>query len=234
MTLSAEAQFFDPSEVPPDWKVLDVGCGDHKKVPWAVGLDIVKTAAADVVHDLNRYPWPFEDNSFDLIVASHVVEHIDDILTLCGELHRIAKPGALVRIATPHYTSPDAWADPTHRHAFGFRSFEFVARPDETAQPALQKALNRLTGMQATVAGWYTEPMFEIVERRITFRKLHRLVGLDRLAGQAPLFYEYFLGGLAPARDVQVVLKVRKEQPAKRAAAPKNRRTGRKRRSEGL
>lgn len=224
----AEAKFFDPSTVPADAKVLDVGCGDHKKIPWAVGLDIVKTAATDVVHDLNRFPWPFEDDSFDVIVASHVVEHIDDVLGLCRELHRIGRPGAQVRIATPHYTSPDAWADPTHRHAFGYRSFEFVARPEETRQPRVQKILNRLTGMQASVAGWYTEPMFELVERRITFRKLHRLLGLDRLAGQAPLFYEYFLGGLAPARDVQVVLEVKKERPLRRRTRAKSRRPARK------
>ncbi len=64
--------------------------------------------------------------------------------------------------------------------------------------------------MNQPVAGWYTEPKFAIVERRITFRRLHRLIGLDRLAAQAPLVYEYFLGGLAPARDLQGVLRVLK------------------------
>lgn len=205
-----EAVFFDPDDIRPDQRVLDVGCGDHKKVPWAVGIDRVKTAAADVVHDLDRYPWPFPDDRFDLIVASHVVEHIDDVLRLCDELHRIARPGALIRIATPHYTNPDSFIDPTHRHAFGYRTFEFVAHPQHAALPRPQEIFNRLTGMKASIAGWYTEPKFEIVERRITFRKPHRLLGLDRLATHLPLAYEYFLGGLAPARDMQVVLRVRK------------------------
>ena len=206
----AEQDFFDPVHVASEAKVLDVGCGDRKRVPWAVGLDRVRTAATDVVHDLDVFPWPFADSSFDVIVASHVVEHLTDILKLCEELHRIGKPGAIIRIATPHYTSPDAFADPTHKHAFGFRTFEFVARPDETAQPRLQRVVNRLFGLEASVAGWYTEPKFEIVSRRITFRKPHRLLGLDRFARNAPLVYEYFLGGLAPARDVQVVLRVKK------------------------
>lgn len=205
-----EHEFFDASQVSQDARVLDVGCGDRKKVAWAVGLDRVRTAAADVVHDLNRYPWPFADDSFDLIVASHVVEHLDDILELCEELHRIGRAGALVRIATPHYTSPDAFADPTHRHAFGFRTFEFVTRAGDAPLPAAQAKLNRLFGMDATVAGWYTAPRFEIVERRITFRRPHRMLGIDRIARRLPLVYEYFLGGLAPARDVQVVLRVKK------------------------
>ncbi len=110
---SAETEFFDPAHFPKGSKVLDVGCGETKKVPWAVGIDRVKTAAADVVHDLDVFPWPFPDNSFDGVVAAHVVEHVADVLKLFDELHRICRAGAQVRVATPHYTSPDAFADPT-------------------------------------------------------------------------------------------------------------------------
>jgi SAM-dependent methyltransferase len=210
--VTPEQAFFDASTLPAAQDVLDVGCGDRKRVPWAVGIDRIKTSATDVVHDLDTYPWPFPDNRFDLILASHVVEHLADVLRLCEELHRIARPGALIKIATPHFTSPDAFVDPTHRHQFGYRSFEFVAKPDDAHLPPLQQRLNALFGMEATVAGWYTEPRFEIVERRITFRKPHRLLGFDRLAHHAPLIYEYFLGALAPARDIQVTLRVRKDR----------------------
>jgi SAM-dependent methyltransferase len=207
-----EEAFFDLSDLPRSAVVLDVGCGDRKKVPWAVGLDRIKTGATDVVHNLDVYPWPFPANHFDVIVASHVVEHLEDILRLGEELHRIAKPGAEIRIATPHYSNPDAFVDPTHRHQFGYRSFEYFARPEHVRQPHTQVVLNRVLGMGSGVAGWYTEPRFEIVERTITFRRLHRAVGLDRFARHAPLFYEYFLGGLAPARDMQVVLRVLKSE----------------------
>jgi SAM-dependent methyltransferase len=204
-------EFFDASHFPAEAQVLDIGCGQVKKVPWAVGIDRVKTAAADVTHDLDVFPWPFPNDTFDAVAAAHVVEHVADILKLFEELHRVCRAGATIRIATPHYTNPDAFADPTHRHALAYRSFEFLASPQDAALPAFQRMAGRLFGgMDEAVASWYTSPKFAILERRITFRRLHRMVGLDRLAAQAPLIYEYFLGGIAPARDLQVVLKVLK------------------------
>lgn len=203
--MTPEITFWDWSDIPRTAQVLDIGCGDHKKVPWAVGLDGVKTPVVDVVHDLNAFPWPFADSTFDLVIASHVAEHVRDVLAWASEVHRICKPGAQVRIATPHFSSPDAFVDPTHLHHFGYRSFEYMAA--SPALPRVQRLLNRLAGTAPSVAGWYTSPKFEIVGRTITFRKPHRLLGLDRLARHAPLAYEYFLSGLAPARDMQVALR---------------------------
>ncbi|HCF59595.1 MAG TPA: hypothetical protein DFS52_16570 [Myxococcales bacterium] len=205
-----EKLFFAAEQIPRNARVLDLGCGEQKRVPWAVGLDRVKTGATDVVHELDVHPWPFEDDAFDVILMSHVIEHVGDVVRLSQELHRIGRPGAIVRIATPHFTNPDAFVDPTHRHAFGWRSLEYFADAQHAPQPWLQSFANRVLGMDASVAGWYSRPLFEIVERRITFRRLHRLIGLDRFARELPLFYEYFLGGLAPARDLQFVLRVLK------------------------
>ena len=195
--VNREEEFFKLDHLSPETKVLDVGCGEQKKVPWAVGID--------------RTPWPLAADSFDLVVAAQVIEHVADLPGFFAELHRICRPGAEIRLATPHYTSPDSHADPTHRHGLAYRTFEFFAdAPDGNALPAAQRWANRLLGLEATVAGWYGCPRFELVERRITFRRLHRLVGVDRFAAHLPLFYEYFLGGFAPARDLQVVLRVRK------------------------
>ncbi len=206
-----ELEFFRFDHLSAQARVLDVGCGEQKKVPWATGIDRVRTAATDVVHDLDEYPWPFEDDSFDVIVGAHVIEHVRDLPAFFAELHRIARRGAEIRLATPHYTSPDAHADPTHRHALSYRTFEFFADASGgSALPAAQRWANRAFGLEATTAGWYGGPKFDILERRITFRKLHRAVGLDRFAAHLPLLYEYFLGGFAPARDLQVVLGVRK------------------------
>ena len=41
-------------------RVLDVGCGS-KKYPGAVGLDLSADTDADVVHDLDAFPYPLED-----------------------------------------------------------------------------------------------------------------------------------------------------------------------------
>jgi predicted SAM-dependent methyltransferase len=44
-------------------------------------------------HDLNIFPYPFEDNSFDFILYSHVVEHLYSPVLSLDECFRILKPG---------------------------------------------------------------------------------------------------------------------------------------------
>ena len=63
-------------------KKLNLGCGRDYKEGW-VNLEntnkyISTKFKADIYHDLNKYPYPFKDDQFGLIVASHLVEHFDD------------------------------------------------------------------------------------------------------------------------------------------------------------
>ena len=103
-------------------KTLDVGCGVNK-TEGAIGLDNNPRTAADVIHDLGEFPYPFDDNEFDLVVASHVVEHVPDVMAFIGELHRVSKNGGTIRLLTPHYTNPDWPNDPTHRNHINSYTF---------------------------------------------------------------------------------------------------------------
>ncbi len=94
--------------------ILDLGC-TRGKIPGSVGVDIYPFEGVDIVHDLNVLPWPIEDNSFDMINAKHIIEHVESIPDFMHEIHRVAKSGATVIIETPHFTSLDSWADPTHK-----------------------------------------------------------------------------------------------------------------------
>ena len=47
-------------------KILYLGCG-NKKREGAVGVDFNDRTKADVIHDLNIFPYPFEEASFDVI-----------------------------------------------------------------------------------------------------------------------------------------------------------------------
>ncbi len=105
--------------------VLDLGCGTSKRAA-AIGIDIYAVPGVDLVCDLNR-TLPFGENTIDGIYASHVVEHVDTFLRLMDDIWRISKPGAWVRIWTPHFSSGMlTWGDPTHKRAFATQTFELL------------------------------------------------------------------------------------------------------------
>ena len=78
------------------WKVLDVGCG-YRAHPKA-------TVIADV-QDLSNYykerkfikinekKFPFKDKEFDFVIASHVIEHVEDFEFFIKELERVSSKG---------------------------------------------------------------------------------------------------------------------------------------------
>jgi SAM-dependent methyltransferase len=106
-------------------KVLDVGCGVNK-YPGSIGIDRNANTRADVLCDLDRFPYPFRDNSFDHVRAVHVIEHVSDVIRTMEEFHRLLRAGGNVYIATPHYTDFSSFCDPTHRwhlNSFSFRYF---------------------------------------------------------------------------------------------------------------
>lgn len=107
---------------------LNLGCGEKKEEGY-IGVDRVSTNAAEIVHDLNIFPYPFLDNSVKEIVMDNVLEHLDDVLKVMEELYRICLSGALVRINVPYFKSNSAFTDPTHRHFFTETSFKYFA-PD--------------------------------------------------------------------------------------------------------
>ena len=105
--------------------ILDVGCGRNKH-PGAIGVDRNRDTAADVICDLDRPPYPFKEGQFDQIRVVHVIEHVSDVIATMEELHRLARPGGVIRIETPHYTDFSSFCDPTHRwhlNSFSFRYF---------------------------------------------------------------------------------------------------------------
>lgn len=105
-------------------KILDLGCG-NKKCEGAVGIDINPASDADIIHDLNVFPYPFEDSLFDEIIADNIIEHLDDVIKIMEELSRIGKAGAAIKIIVPYFRSRWASIDPTHKHYFTVDSFAY-------------------------------------------------------------------------------------------------------------
>jgi len=108
-------------------KILDLGCG-KRKYPKSIGIDFNPNIDADIVHDLNTYPYPLKDNTFDMVHASHILEHLDDTVKTMNEIHRICKPNAKIIIRVPHFSQAGAWANPTHRRAFATYTFNYFTK----------------------------------------------------------------------------------------------------------
>lgn len=110
---------------------LNIGCGRDIK-PGYINLDRVSGPGVDVVTELEAlavHPLPFEDNSIDQFVMSHVIEHIENVLPMMEELYRVAKPDAEMVIRCPHGASDDADEDPTHVRRMFHGSFLAFAQP---------------------------------------------------------------------------------------------------------
>ncbi len=78
-----------------------------------------------IVHDLEQCPYPLEDNGFDLVNFSNVLEHLDNRKGALGEVKRVMKPGGLAIISIPNADTSwkrrlrslglDSRDDPDHR-----------------------------------------------------------------------------------------------------------------------
>jgi len=105
-------------------KILHLGCG-MDKLPGSVGVDINKKSKADVIHNLDKFPYPFETNQFEIIVANNIIEHLDSVPLVMKEMYRISKKGAKILITTGHFSGLDSFTDPTHKHFFTSRTFDY-------------------------------------------------------------------------------------------------------------
>ncbi len=96
-------------------KKLNMGCGEYHKDGY-INLDWQPLTKPDVSHNLNVLPYPFEDNSFELIEAFHVLEHLDRPFEVMKELHRILVPGGVLHVKVPHFSRGFTHAE--HMHGF--------------------------------------------------------------------------------------------------------------------
>jgi len=109
---------------------LDIACGKRKKRGF-LGVDIWE--GADLICDLERFPWPFDDCSVDEIYCSHYIEHTPDLIAFMNEVYRVLKPGAKAEFFAPYYSSIRAWQDPTHLRAISEATFLYFNAEWRTA-----------------------------------------------------------------------------------------------------
>lgn len=172
-------------------KILDLGCG-KKKRPNSIGVDYSDRHDADVIHDLNRFPYPFVNNFADQIYLDNVLEHLDEPMRVMEEVYRIAKIGGTVKVIVPYFRSVWAYIDPTHKTFYTVDSFSYF-----DPRHIISKRYD------------YTSARF-IVEKVVFNETLKNswLRGLvARIANKYPNRYEMYLSHLYPLDDITYYLR---------------------------
>lgn len=168
--------------------VLDVGCG-RRKFRGATGLDERGNSMADINHDLNVFPYPLPDDSYDIVLCRHVLEHLDNIPAALEEFHRVARPGGMVIIEVPHFTHPEAYKHWQHKHFFTSGSLDYFGPGNPHYKTSLR-----------------------MVGKRIYIHDLVRAIGLERLLNRFSGFYERHLAFILQASCILYIMQADKEK----------------------
>jgi len=166
---------------------LNLGCRNNYRVGW-VNAEIDQSCRADVYFDMTKFPYPFNDNTFDKILAHAILEHIPNPSKVLKELHRISKPNARIYILVPHASDPLRHCDLTHINFFNSRTFK---------------------------CGFNTDlyPLFEELKCKISFTRVnHTWLNkiFNPLINFSQVFYERFLTGFIQSSCIVFILKVNK------------------------
>jgi SAM-dependent methyltransferase len=166
-------------------------------------MDVNPRADADVIHDLDDLPYPFADDRFDEVIGRHVIEHVRDPMAVMTELHRITRPGGVIKLVAPHWTNPDWSTDLTHRNhlnSYSFRNFI----DDRALFP------------------FYTDVRFRQRRVHVTVLNLWKILGFEffiNLDQRFPSmrflrkFWEQYLNSVVRGKEIRFELEVVKSRP---------------------
>lgn len=97
---------------------LNLGCGARRLAGY---VNVDKFGEPDLRHDLEAFPWPWDNDSVEEIVLIHVLEHLGQdprvYLKIMQEMYRIGRAGARIMIVVPHFRHDFFYDDPTHVRA---------------------------------------------------------------------------------------------------------------------
>jgi predicted SAM-dependent methyltransferase len=96
-----------PREIYSSSKKLNLGCSIHR-LPTYVNVDVQERFNPDIVSNASALSFA-ADNEFDLVRASHILEHFDlkDCRSVLSEWRRVIKPGGFLVVCVPYF---EAWA----------------------------------------------------------------------------------------------------------------------------
>lgn len=103
-------------------KKLNFGCGPDIRRGWD-NCDIQKSKGV-IFCDGNKFPYPFKDNTYDLVCMREVLPVLDDIEKVLDEIWRITKYNGAIEIEVPYYNGKGAINDFQAKNFFNDTVFE--------------------------------------------------------------------------------------------------------------
>ena len=99
-------------------RLLNVGCGQRFHNAWT-NIDLEPTHRSVQQYDITT-GLPYEDQQYDAVYHSHVLEHLDpaDGDRLLEDCYRVLKPGGVLRIVIPNLEQIAALYLENHRQAW--------------------------------------------------------------------------------------------------------------------
>jgi len=169
---------------------LNLGCGEKVREGWT-NVDYLNFEGVDIVHNLDSFPYPFEDNSIDEIFMEHVFEHLEYPIRCLEELWRICKDNAKIVISVPHWSHFTSYCDLTHKTICSSSLFLYY----EVGKP------------------WYYSNFanFKVVEKKFTAtRENVKFINpiLNPILNLSHLFTELFLCKFLPVSQIIFELRV--------------------------
>lgn len=145
---------------------VDIGCGASKQNKDWFGIDYRKLPGVDLVQDLEKFPWAVPSESFDIAIASHVVEHINPshgiFISFMNECWRILKTGGDFLIGAPYATSVGMFRDPTHCNFVNEETWAYFDPKDPMFNGQLYGIYKPLP-WKIKVNTWHTTGNLEVV-----------------------------------------------------------------------
>ena len=137
-------------------KKLNIGCGKDIKKGY-INLDKSKIKGVDVVHDIDKYPWPFPSNYLDEVYGRDVIEHVKDLVKAMGEIRRVCKPNAKVRLIVPYWHSSGAFY-PNHNYFFNIDGLKMFTEKNRTYDAHYGFVMEKIDLIPSRI-GWFIPPI---------------------------------------------------------------------------
>ena len=165
---------------------LNIGCGYDIKKGY-MNLDKEEFSNVDIKHNLNKFPYPFKDNTFEEILSLGVLELLDDFIKVMEELHRICKPNAIIKIRCAAFPSMCSAQDPLVKKFMTWNTFDYFN------------------------GYWnYSKAILNIKKREYIF-SINRFHWINPIINLFPVFYSRFLFNIFPATTLYFELEVIKK-----------------------